>query len=81
MSYNNGIRDIKNIFFQTFLKELPMKMIIKKLWIASLISSIKSKLNNKLKPNYSHENTNFSTTDYLLSGLAIFHLKYKSLLQ
>ena len=60
MLYNNGIRDIKNIFFQTLLKELPMKMIRKNLWIPSLISSIKSKLNKKFKPQDSHGNTKFS---------------------
>ena len=56
-------------------------MIRKNLWIPSLISSIKSKLNKKFKPQDSHGNIKFSTTDYFLSGLAIFHLKYKSLLQ
>lgn len=58
-----------------------MKMIRKNLWIPSLIASIKSKLNKKFKPQDSHGNTKFSTSDYFLSGLAIFHLKYRSLLQ
>ena len=65
MLYNEGIRDIKNIFFQNFLKELPMKMIRKNLWIPSLIASIKSKLNKKFKPQDCHDNT-YSTTDYFL---------------
>ena len=45
------------------------------------ILSIKSKLNKKFKPHDSHGNIKFTTTDYILNSLAIFHLKYKSLLQ
>ena len=51
-----------------------MKMIRKNLWIPSLISSIKSKLNKKFKPQDSHGNIKFSTTDYFLSGL---HFSFK----
>ena len=56
---------------------MPMKMIRKNLWIPL----IKSKLKKKFKPQDSHGNIKFSTTDYFLSGIAIFNLKYKSLLQ
>lgn len=58
-----------------------MKMTRINLWTPALISSIKKKINRKFKDEKQHGNTKFTITDYVLSGIAIFHLKYSSLLQ
>ena len=49
------------------------------LWTPALISSIKKKINKKFKDEKQQCNTKFTITDYVLSGIAIFHLKYSSL--
>ena len=58
-----------------------MKMIRKNLWIPALLSSIKNQLLKKFNNCKQHLNTKFSDSDCILSGIALYHLKYSSLLQ
>ena len=57
-----------------------MEMIRKHLWIKDLLNTIKQKF-DKLEDTKPKRQRNYSLTDCLMSGLAIFGMKYPSLLQ
>lgn len=57
-----------------------MEMIRKHLWIKDLLDNIKQKF-DKIKDTEPKRRRDYSLTDCLMSGLAIFGMKYPSLLQ
>ena len=57
-----------------------MQMIRKHLWIQDLLSNVRHKF-DKIKDSTIKRSREYSLTDCLMSGLAIFGMKYPSLLQ
>ena len=57
-----------------------MQMIRKHLWIKDLLTNVKQKF-DKIKDTTAQRKRDYSLTDCLMSGLAIFGMKYPSLLQ
>ena len=57
-----------------------MQMIRKHLWIKDLLTNIRQKF-DKIKDTTAQRSRSYSLTDCLMSGVAIFGMKYPSLLQ
>jgi hypothetical protein len=56
-----------------------MSMIRKHLWVNELLSKVRQEFNKVKDP--AKRSSNFSLSDCLMSGVAIFGMKYSSLLQ
>ena len=57
-----------------------MQMIRKRLWIKDLLTNVRQKF-DKIKDSTAKRNRDYSLSDCLMSGLALFGMKYPSLLQ
>jgi len=57
-----------------------MQMIRKHLWVKDLLTNVRQKF-DKIKDSTSKRSRDYSLTDCLMSGVAIFGMKYPSLLQ
>ena len=57
-----------------------MQMIRKHLWIQDLLTNVRQKF-DKIKDSSTKQNKEYSLTDCLMSGVALFGMKYSSLLK
>ncbi len=57
-----------------------MQMIRKHLWVKDLLTNVRQKF-DKIKDSTSKRSRDYSLTDCLMSGVAVFGMKYPSLLQ